>query len=592
MYSNNSYFSKRIQASDLVLVLVLIFSMSPFPPVLYADNILPSLQSPPSLEQFGSHDKDLRSLPKYLPPQEEPGIDLPPLPPAPVTQDLSTAPTILVRLFNFSGNTIFSDETLRTVTRPYENRKITNEELHELRYKLTMFYVDQGFINSGVIIPDQKITDQTVTFRVVEGKLTNIHISGNQRLKSSYVNARILLDPAAPLNIHTLQEKFQLLHQNPLIKKINAKIGPGLQLGEAILDVNVTEQTPYHAGLTVSNHHSPSSGELLLHGEVGHRNLTGRGDAVLIEYEQSEGANNLAFFYQVPINAKDTSLKIRYQTNDSTIIEEPFDIIDIDGESETYGVTLLHPFYKTPSRELIGELTGEIRSSKTFLFDKAFSFSPGVKDGESNVTVIRMGASWISRRQSQVFAARGVINWGVDLFDATDNDSSDPDGQFLNFLLQLQYAKRLELFKDSQLIVKTDMQLSKDRLLPLEKFSVGGFSSVRGYRENQIIRDNGLVVSVEYRIPVSRLRLPGISKKADDGLIQVAPFVDCGWAWETEIDTPSPKSIASFGLGLRWNTSDKMHAAIYIGNALRDLDNPADNLQGVGVSFLWNWRFF
>ncbi|MEZ5581953.1 MAG: POTRA domain-containing protein [Candidatus Competibacteraceae bacterium] len=96
-----------------------------------------------------------------LPPYEIPGpapLPLPPVAPPP-EEKLAPQLEVYVSQFKLTGNTVFSDEELATVTKPYTNRKITSEELQEVRYKLTRYYVDRGYINSGAVIPEQQVTD-------------------------------------------------------------------------------------------------------------------------------------------------------------------------------------------------------------------------------------------------------------------------------------------------------------------------------------------------------------------------------------------------------------------------------------------------
>ncbi|MGH8628031.1 MAG: hypothetical protein ACREYC_23105, partial [Gammaproteobacteria bacterium] len=83
-------------------------------------------------------------------------------------------------------------------------------------------------------------------------------------------------------------------------------------------------------------------------------------------------------------------------------MEQPFDRIDIASETETYGASLSHPFYRTPRRQLLAELVFERRRSETFIFKgtpfeisfpfylQAFPDADITRDGETEVSVIRV----------------------------------------------------------------------------------------------------------------------------------------------------------------------------------------------------------
>ena len=226
-----------------------------------------------------------------------------------------------------------------------------------------------------------------------------------------------------------------------------------------------------------------------------------------------------------------------------------------------------------------------------------FSFSPGVQNGESDVTVIRFSQDGLLRSPSRVFAFRSVFSLGIDALGATRKQKdSDPDGCFFAWLGQIQWAGRLNKFLNklggSQLIFRTDLQLAADPLLPLEKFAVGGASSVRGYRENQLVKDNGIVSSLELRIPVLRFPLPNLSKGPEDGRVELAPFADWGQAWSTDSPTSDNRSISSVGIGIRWEPSSRILGQIYWGIPLRDVDNPDNDLQDAGIHFELSCRFF
>jgi hemolysin activation/secretion protein len=136
------------------------------------------------------------------------------------------------------------------------------------------------------------------------------------------------------------------------------------------------------------------------------------------------------------------------------------------------------------------------------------------------------------------------------------------------------------------------MQFCDQSVLPLEKFSVGGAYSVRGYREDEFVRDNGVVASLELRYPAFRMPVPGLAQTAEDGMVQLAAFTDWGWSENVDTATPSPRSIGSVGLGVRWDPSPRLHAQLYWGIPLRDIDYPSDDLQNDGIHFQLNCRIF
>jgi hemolysin activation/secretion protein len=182
-----------------------------------------------------------------------------------------------------------------------------------------------------------------------------------------------------------------------------------------------------------------------------------------------------------------------------------------------------------------------------------------------------------------VFALHSQLSLGVDAFGATNNRSSLPDGQFVAWLGQFQWARRLGI-QGTQLILRTDIQLTPDPLLSLEQFTVGGGQSVRGYRENQLVRDNGAVGSVESRISL-------MQNPQGQDIVQVAPFADAGGAWATRGRTPDPKYLASVGLGLRWAITRDVNFQVYWGYPLKDVDASGHDLQDYGIHFRLSSKF-
>jgi len=543
-------------------------------------------QTLPNLDPTGRSGDRLPDLLEQKTPTQIPVKILPPAPAPSEESGGSFIKGVFVRKIVVTGSTVFTKEEIATVTAPYENRNVNMEDLELLRRALTLLYVNKGYINSGAVIPDQTVVNGLITLQVIEGKLTNIDVEGNKWFRDSFLRDRIMLGARTPVDVHALQDRLQLLQQDQRIQRIQAELRPGGNPGESELTVRVEEKSPYYIWLAFNNYQSPAVGAERGLLTLAHQNLSGRGDILSLTYGGSSGLNPLIdVWYAVPINVHDTSLLFRYRKNDFGVVDKVFGPLDIVSKSESFEITLRQPVYRTLDQEFALALTLEHETNRTSLLGEPFSFSPGEVNGRSIVIPLRFLQEWTYRTQRQVFALRSRFSFGMDAMDATINDDKRiPDGKFFSWLGQFQWARLIDLL-DSQLLFRADLQLSNQPLLPIEQIGVGGRYSVRGYRENLLVRDQAFITSLEARIPI-------VQNKRWADYLQVCPFFDYGRATNKDLPTPSPKDISSVGLGLRWSALGiklpvtlKPEVELYWGHPLRHIDQPHEELQDSGIHF-------
>jgi hemolysin activation/secretion protein len=534
-------------------------------------------------------------LPPPFPPEKPllPETPLPPLPPPellppPPPSKPERFPTVkvFVREVRVTGGTALTAEELAKVAAPYVNRELTSEDLEALRLALTLAYVNKGYVTSGAIIPDQAVTEGIITFRLIEGVLTGIEVEGNEWFRSGYIQDRLALGAKPPVNIVALQERLQLLQQDERIQRLNAELKPGVNPGESVLKVRMAEASPYKMWLEFNNYQSPTVGAEKGLVTVAHQNLTGHGDILSARYGKSAGVDpQFETRYALPLNAYDTTLILQYRKNDFLVIDPSFADLGIKSESEIYGITIRHPVYRTLNQEFALALTGEHLANRISVpdFDGEL-FAVGSRGGESVISALRFSQEWVYRTPNQVIAVNSRFSAGFDLFGAVVNNDRVitvvggnvverriPDGQFFVWMGQFQYARRLEPW-GIQLIGRVDCQLANDRLFPLEQMAVGGRYTVRGYRENTFVRDDGLVASLEFRIPAVR-------SAAGQDIIQIAPFVDFGRSWirkpnRVDGETAHGDTLTSAGLGLIWNIAGGSRFESYWGKRLNRVPVP------------------
>ena len=505
---------------------------------------------------------------------------LPSIPEQPPNTPLESTARVMVSRIDVDGITVLDSAEISAMIGALENRLVSIGELHDLRQRISEMYLQRGYVNSGVVLPDQRIDDGVIHLQAIEGGITRVDIVGNTTLRSSYFERRIRGGTLSPLNTNELQQSLKILQLDSRVRQINARLLPGSAPGESVLRVNVEENTHHWIRTALDNYRSPSVDEQRLSLSVGNRNFTGNGDILGLEVGTTDGLDDLDAHYSYPLSAADLRLTGYYNKTDSNVVEAPFDIIDIKSNAETAGISLSRPFRSDSGRILTATLGLESRRLANTLLGIPFSFTPGEIDGVSKASVAYLSGEWLWQARNRVIGVFASARIGVDLFDPTIQ-SSAPDSRFTAWRAQFQYARTLD-WRDSQFILRSSAQLTPDSLLALEKYSVGGHATVRGYRENRLVRDNGIVMSMEMQLPL-------FVDEEGRALynLQVLPFIDYGVAWDSDnaLPTSNKSDLLSVGLGIRWWSALGWSVMAEYGHALTERPASRETIQDKGLHF-------
>ncbi len=543
---------------------------------------LPSVQPPTRLE-----DVSPPQLPSDVLPPNATDRELLPIPelPTPTSSDPEDiGATFRVNRIDVVGSTVFTPEQFASVIAPFVGRELTFAELLQARDAITKLYVDNGYVTTGALIGPQTIQDGVVTIQVVEGSLQEIQVTGNRRIRSSYIRDRVRLGAGTPLNVSNLLEKLQLLRLNPRIQNLSAELQAGTNPGSNILQVAVEEADTFSVDVFLDNGRSPSVGSFRRGVELREANLLGLGDTLSIGYANTRGSNTIDVNYALPINARDGAISFGFSQGWNRVIEKPFNLLDIQSTSRSYNLTYRQPVLQTPTQELALGLSFSRMESQTELgIDNIgpFPLSPGAdSEGRTKVSALRFFQEYTQRSNHHVLALRSQFSVGVDWLGATVNQDA-PDSRFLAWRGQAQWVRQLA--SDTLVLVKGDLQLTGDSLLPLEQFGLGGQLSVRGYRQDALLTDNGALVSAEVRLPILRARQIG-------GTLQLAPFIDVGTGWNVNGKKTSPSTLIGVGLGLLWR-QENLSIRLDWGQPLTSIEGENRSLQEKGLYFSARYSF-
>jgi hemolysin activation/secretion protein len=417
-----------------------------------------------------------------------------------------------------------------------------------------------------------------LTVRIVEGKVDAVQLHGLERLNENYVKNRLLANENSPLNINELQINFQKLLTDPLIKQMNGRIIPSNEVGHSILDVAVTRARAYHWSLLGNNYRPPSIGAEAFGLNISVNNLTGYGDTIDFSFFTSEGSNRYSGGFKMPLTASDTQAFFHFDEGDSSLIESPLNNVNINSQIHSLEGGFSQPLINNLEQKLIVGTLLAVRENETYIFgNNSFPFIGN--NGSNQATVWRAFQDYTQHWQKHALALRSTFSLGINALGATPKTNNQPSGEFFAWLGQGQYAYLLHEDTGTQAVIRGNAQFSDLPLLPLERLAVGGVNTVRGYRENYLVRDQGYNVSFELHLP-----LIGGADNGDKVLhrLSLIPFVDYGEAWN---HGESAASIYSVGIGCQWQYRF-LQTEVFYGYALNHpVNKQSGDIQDDGVHF-------
>ncbi len=323
------------------------------------------------------------------------------------------------------------------------------------------------------------------------------------------------------------------------------------------------------------------------------RNLLQGGDTVTFDGGVTSGLTDGVVDYATPFLAPWATADLQASYDDAAVVDPTVRKLNI--RSEESGVDggiaaqlLSQPLTPngegwSPSQSLhLGLRVAQRRSSSTLL-GTPFSFSPGSVNGVTDLTVMRGVATYIRRSQTSALAVSATLSAGLAGSGSDVLGVARPDPHFRSLLVQANYARRLTA--GLELRARFSGQWVNDTIYAMERLSVGGAESVRGYRENLLLADDGEVGSIELECPITPTK--ALCDTATDWkTVRLSAFADGAYVRNKFAPQPAPQGIASVGVSALWSPSAAFVARLTYGYALVHVSQsgPPD-LEDRGVSF-------
>ena len=432
---------------------------------------------------------------------------------------------VFIRNIKFLNNTIFTRRDILTVIGGVPSRSFSLTELFELADKISRHYCNQGYFLARAIIPNQKITNNTVSIVILEGQYGKIYSEGDAAYGPQVMAYLNDLKTDAVIRSDPLIRKIGVISQLPGFET-EYTLSPGEKIGQSDLRVMIEPTSHAFGSLNLANDGSRFFGK-----------NRGRVDITLIPevifgdqinmtlMKTSETFDLGRIGYARPIGHDGGRVKVE-MSRSTYDLSGQFD--PLEGHTTGYLAEVSYPL-------LIGnkkETDAVLRVQR----DEIVEMLAGAKFEKRVNEKFEFGISF-EQKQSLLTASRRFGQITV----ATTNVRSDRAGaaQGRAVILSGNIEQHQRIARSSVLKSRLVFQAaSRQNLNSLEGFSLGGAHGIRAYPVGEASGSNGFLGQFELYEPLNAASAAYL-------------FLDYGQV--TENAGENTRRLAGVGLGVQFS---------------------------------------
>lgn len=483
-------------------------------------------------------------------------ITLPPLPQAILDGSEPTpgAPTLLLRAWDFSGNTIFDTETLRQVLASVTGRDLTINQLYSAAQAIEAHYAVAGYVAQATL-PPQEVVNGIVRIEILEAAYAGVEFEVEPPARVRPEVVRRVFDAhvatGEPLRPAEFDLPNLLVNDLPGVA-VTGAFAPGRNPGETVLLLNTFDAPLAFGQVSVDNSGSRATGTARALGQFAFNSPLGYGDLLRADLAKTEGSQSFSGSYSLPLGAKGMRLTLNGSVLSYDVITPEMRDLDVSGTSLTRGVSISFPLRR--SRDLNVNL----------------NVSHSVADLENSVrgdvvSDYRVGSSSIglSGNWRDQLGGNALTSFGFSFASGSAKGTGSSGALDNGFdVLRLNLEREQYLSENTAVFLGFSGQYGTRGLDSSEQFSLGGPNAVRAFPVGEAGGPRGAVLNVELR-----------HQFADQW--RVTGFYDYGVVSGRDAPgEPSSYSIKGLGATLNWAGPDGWGADLTWARRVGSNPNP------------------
>lgn len=272
----------------------------------------------------------------------------PPREPAP------PSPSVLVTEYEFEGNTIFSQQDLRLVLRPFTNREMDLALLREATLAVAERYRAAGKM-VHVYLPQQDITDGHVRIAILEAKLGEVLYEGDPaiRVRQNLIVGIVSrqLAPGDMIDTNKLDRALLLADDLPGVQ-VNGSVEAGEETGRTNVRLMAKSEPLVHGDVTIDNGGPRAVGSIRGLANFRLESPFRFGDRLTVNTMATEGSQYARAAYTVPVGRDGWRVGINGSWLAYRLVAPEFEALHAKGSMYTVGLEALYPLIRARNYNL------------------------------------------------------------------------------------------------------------------------------------------------------------------------------------------------------------------------------------------------
>ncbi|WP_272690956.1 ShlB/FhaC/HecB family hemolysin secretion/activation protein [Providencia sp. PROV116] len=393
----------------------------------------------------------------------------------------------LISEIQFVGATQLTTKTQTQLTSPYLKRCLTLSEIQKLTKHVTNYYMEQGFITSQAIIPEQDLSSHQLLLQVIEGHIETIEIENSP---DRLVHQIFPHQQGKILNLRHIEQGLEQLNRLSSAKN-TIDIQPGSQNGYSRIIIHQQgKKWPITSQLNLDNTGMKATGKQLLTGSLTVDSPLGFGEqwSVSGNTDMDGSASHHSRYIVANLNVPYGYWSYRYQFYRNSTLQ-PFytsgQQYRYEGKNTNQQLDISRLIYRDGKQRLTLQSSLKHKNANTQLASQTLSIS------SPTLTSLSFTPQYSTTLGQGYFTFNPAAEWGISAFGASPDTlaKDSPRSHYRKFSLSSSY----QYFFSNGVTYLTSFygQYSPDNLYGIERISIGGQYSVRGYHEQSLSGNRG-----------------------------------------------------------------------------------------------------